>query len=379
MAGESARALAKRQREKAERLNRSAELYERGAEGEQATADALKSLPADSWTVFHDVRWPGRRYANIDHVVVGPPGVFVIDSKNWSGSITVRDDVLRANGWSRETTVAAAADSAVAVAELVPLLPVDLVKPVLCFVRDEPLTGWARDVMVCSTANVAAMLLSRPVVLGGDELRQLTLDVDAGVRAAAEVTVTCPSPTPKPTPRTRSRSTSSRRTRSVRANAIKAVAAFTVAGILWSQPAVLDRVSETIGWLTSDLSETDEAPTSPKDKKPVRSDEEFFFGPGDGAFGDENVVPAEDDGTWSGELTVPAGLDPDLSWFVSALCFSGPGEDAEVLADYDLVEFDVTGPPTTTPTTPPSTTPPPTTPPEAPPAAPVTEEPDFTG
>lgn len=40
MAGESARELARRQREKAERLTRSATLWERGAEGEEATADA---------------------------------------------------------------------------------------------------------------------------------------------------------------------------------------------------------------------------------------------------------------------------------------------------------------------------------------------------
>lgn len=124
---------------------------------------------------------------------------------------------------------------------------------------------------------------------------------------------------------------------------------------------------------------TSENPEDAPEVDFILADEEFFFGEGEGLVADENLVQAADDGTWSGELTVPAGLDPDLSWFVSALCFSGPGEDAEVLADYDLVEFDVTGPPTTTPTTPPSTTPPPTTPPEAPPAAPVTEEPDFTG
>jgi hypothetical protein len=110
----------------------------------------------------------------------------------------------------------------------------------------------------------------------------------------------------------------------------------------------------------------------------ILADEEFFFGEGEGVVADEDLVQAEDDGTWSGQLTVPADVDPDLSWFVSALCFSGPGEDAEVLAVYEIVEFDVTGPPTTTPTTP-STTPPPTTPPAAPPAVPVTEEPDFTG
>jgi hypothetical protein len=35
---------------------------------EQATADALTALPAERWTVMHDVRWPGRSVANIDHV-----------------------------------------------------------------------------------------------------------------------------------------------------------------------------------------------------------------------------------------------------------------------------------------------------------------------
>lgn len=61
----------------------------RGADGEEGTAARLAALPNDQFTVFHDVRWPRRRYANFDHVVVGPDGVFVIDSKNWSGRIKV--------------------------------------------------------------------------------------------------------------------------------------------------------------------------------------------------------------------------------------------------------------------------------------------------
>jgi hypothetical protein len=111
----------------------------------------------------------------------------------------------------------------------------------------------------------------------------------------------------------------------------------------------------------------------------VLGDEELFFGPGDGVVADEDVVQAEDDGTWSGQLTVPGDADPDATWFVTAACFASP-EAEGVLALYELVEFDVTGPPTTTPTTPPPTTPttaPP--PPEAPPAVPVVEEPIFTG
>ena len=98
LAGESAREYARRQREKAERHLRVAERYERGAAGEAATAAQLDSLRQHGWAVFHDVRWPGRPKANIDHVAVGPGGVFVIDSKNWSGRIAVKDSVLLQNG-----------------------------------------------------------------------------------------------------------------------------------------------------------------------------------------------------------------------------------------------------------------------------------------
>jgi hypothetical protein len=206
MAGESAREVARRQREKAERLERSAALYERGALGEQATAAALETLPADWWKVFHDVHWPGRRYANIDHVVVGPGGVFVIDSKNWSGSITVRDNVLRQNGRGRETTVAAAAEAASAIAEITTCLAPHRVQPVLCFVRDEALTGCARDVMVCSTSNLVQMLLSRPHIIDEQRVRQAALELDVSLRAA-----TGPhTPTPgAPRSRTRARRTPS--------------------------------------------------------------------------------------------------------------------------------------------------------------------------
>src|SRR5688500_611754 len=108
MAGESARERAERTREKAERLERGGDSWERGAEGESATARVLAALPPD-WVVLHDLRWPGRRFANIDHLVIGPGGVFVVDSKNWTGRVAVDGGVLRQNGRSREKAVAGCA------------------------------------------------------------------------------------------------------------------------------------------------------------------------------------------------------------------------------------------------------------------------------
>lgn len=53
-----------------------------GAAGERATARALEGVERDGWTVFADVRLDGRRW-NLDHVLVGPPGVVVVETKQW--------------------------------------------------------------------------------------------------------------------------------------------------------------------------------------------------------------------------------------------------------------------------------------------------------
>ena len=59
---------------------RDPERWLRGAAGEAATALVLDELPAGRWAVLHDRRVPGSR-ANLDHLVIGPSGVWVIDTK----------------------------------------------------------------------------------------------------------------------------------------------------------------------------------------------------------------------------------------------------------------------------------------------------------
>ena len=65
-----------------------------GAKAEQAVADALQELP-DDYYVFHDLEFPG---FNIDHVVLGPNGIFLVETKSQKGSITQDNDVLLRNG-----------------------------------------------------------------------------------------------------------------------------------------------------------------------------------------------------------------------------------------------------------------------------------------
>lgn len=191
MAGESAERSARRMRERAERLHRAAELWERGAEGERRTAEALAALPAHEWTVFHDVPWPGRARANIDHVAVGPTGVFVIDSKHWSGAVTVRDGVLRQNGYRRDKTVSGAVEASSAVHSLLPSVRRKDVHPVLCFVRDEPLRELIGTVVVTSKAALVRDLQVRPLVFLPEERERIAWELElclaGGMRRPAPV------------------------------------------------------------------------------------------------------------------------------------------------------------------------------------------------
>jgi hypothetical protein len=64
--------------------------WRRGAKGERLTARRLRRL-GRGWTVFHDLAIPSSR-ANVDHLVIGPPGVFLIDSKYYRGPLTLTPD-----------------------------------------------------------------------------------------------------------------------------------------------------------------------------------------------------------------------------------------------------------------------------------------------
>ncbi len=119
--------------------------WAQGAAGEQELAEALATV--EGVRVLHDRRVPATR-GNIDHIVVAPAGVFVVDAKRYKGLIRIRDvgglfkrddrlyvgsrdcSKLAANmGWQVEAVERALRESGVD-----PLPPIT---PVLCFVDGE--------------------------------------------------------------------------------------------------------------------------------------------------------------------------------------------------------------------------------------------------
>lgn len=123
----------------------STKAWARGSEGERELAKALADV--DGVRMLHDRRVPGTR-GNIDHILIGPGGVFVVDAKLYAGTIRVRDvggllkrderlyvgrrdcsDLAENMKWQVE-----AVEQALGRANVEPLPPIT---PVLCFVRGE--------------------------------------------------------------------------------------------------------------------------------------------------------------------------------------------------------------------------------------------------
>jgi hypothetical protein len=64
------------------------EKWRQGYEGERRTAKALRPLEAQGWLVRHGLK---ARYGDTDHIVVGPPGVFLLESKSWTGLCVIEN------------------------------------------------------------------------------------------------------------------------------------------------------------------------------------------------------------------------------------------------------------------------------------------------
>ena len=62
-----------------------------GAEGERDTAKEIEKLGSE-WHCEHDLEYD---HGNWDHVLVGPAGVFLLDSKVLHNTSSARDDALR--------------------------------------------------------------------------------------------------------------------------------------------------------------------------------------------------------------------------------------------------------------------------------------------
>lgn len=144
----------------------------KGAEGEERVARILAFLPSGH-TVFNDLHLDDST-SSFDHIVVGSSGIFVIETKNWSGEITFENGQVLCNGklpgrppikQVKEAVAALLDHLETAQCPDVPIYPV------LCFVNNRPQGGITNigGVRICTDTDLPGLFenaLENPIGRG---------------------------------------------------------------------------------------------------------------------------------------------------------------------------------------------------------------------
>jgi Nuclease-related domain len=148
--------------------------WRRGAAGERRTARLLGRLERHGWAVLHDLAVPGSR-ANIDHLVIGPGGVFVIDSKRYRGRLQLDGSGRLWHGRYPLAPTLGAVSFEADQAALVLTDPDVVVVPVMAVHGAQ--VPWGKIVMdgvpVVAARRLPSMLRALPPVLGPERVATL--------------------------------------------------------------------------------------------------------------------------------------------------------------------------------------------------------------
>jgi hypothetical protein len=112
------------------------ERLRKGILGEEAVADVLAGLPSSYW-VLHIVE---TGHGDVDHVVIGPTGVFALETKAWEGAFYRSRGQLFCNGRPAEHVLRQARGAAAQVRRLL---------------QEAGLDEWVEAVVVAAQASVS--------------------------------------------------------------------------------------------------------------------------------------------------------------------------------------------------------------------------------
>jgi hypothetical protein len=177
--------------------------WAQGARGEVAVAQRLEGLPT-GWWVLHDIP-VGHHGANIDHVVIGPTGVFTLNTKNLTGSVWVASRALMVNGqktdylrkarWEAQRAARLLSDATSQNVDVHPLLVI--------FARHLTIREQPEGVSVVPARQVAWWFTMKPVVLTPGAVAEIGTKADdprTWQRDKVRYAHTPPPPPPRPGP-----------------------------------------------------------------------------------------------------------------------------------------------------------------------------------
>jgi hypothetical protein len=115
-----------------------------GLEGEYQVSRTLRDLENHG---FHVIDHVDVGYGDVDHVLVGPTGIFAVETKNWPGRVEVNPDgvLLRTGRFPQEGVLNQAVRGAISIRELADV-------------------RWVEAVLVCVNAEVLGEPIALPAV-----------------------------------------------------------------------------------------------------------------------------------------------------------------------------------------------------------------------
>jgi hypothetical protein len=123
----------------------STKAWAKGSEGERKLAAYLLRTAGDRSVMLHDRRIPGSR-ANIDHLIIAPSGIWIVDCKSYKGRVEQRDvgkwltteNRLYVNGRDRTNLAGGLVEQIAAVLKVIHGAGIDVsIMGALCFVDSE--------------------------------------------------------------------------------------------------------------------------------------------------------------------------------------------------------------------------------------------------
>jgi hypothetical protein len=162
--------------------------WRRGAAGERRTARLLGPLERHGWAILHDLAVPGSG-ANIDHLVIGPGGVFMIDSKQYRGRLQLDPTGRLWHGGYPLAPTLRAVDFEADRAAQVLVNPDVVVVPIVAVHGAQ--VPWGKvvtqGVPVVAAKRLPSMLRALPAVLGPERVAALADQARVRFRPAVHV------------------------------------------------------------------------------------------------------------------------------------------------------------------------------------------------
>ena len=165
-------------------LEVAADRYYGGADGEHDVGVVLSRLPYE----FHVFNGLGYYAGDVDHIVVGPTGIFIVETKNLCGTISLKEGRLCRNGdrLSRDFVHQAISEAMYVKGWLKPQSPCH-VRPLVVFVRAKVRVGAAVEgVRIIGLSSLTDAIMGRAPSLSDEDIRRYARRL-SGLDAAAAV------------------------------------------------------------------------------------------------------------------------------------------------------------------------------------------------